>query len=129
MSREEALRLWTAGAWFTGEENRKGTLTPGKWADLAVLSDDVMTVPEDRIAGITAAMTMVGGRVVHGEGPFAALAPAALPVIPDWLPIGSYPSYAAVDVMDGGVRLAAETAAPAMPGLDRFGLGCLCGLL
>ncbi len=131
VSREEALRLWTAGSWLTGEEGRKGTLTPGKWADLAVLSDDVMTVPEDRIAGITSAMTMVGGRVVHGEGPFAALAPAALPVVPDWLPIGSYPSYTTADVMDGGVQLAADAAASVMPPAMQggFGLGCLCGLL
>lgn len=131
VSREEALRLWTAGSWFTGEEGRKGTLTPGKWADLAVLSDDVMSVPEDRIARITSVMTMVGGQVVHGEGPFAALAPTALPVVPDWLPIGSYPSYTIADVMDGGVKLAADAAASVMSPTTQggFGLGCLCGLL
>ena len=134
VSREEALRLWTAGSWFTGEEDRKGTLTPGKWADLAVLSDDPLTVPEDRLGRITSVLTLVGGRPVHGEGSFAALAPAPLPVVPDWLPIGSYPSYAAADVADGGVRLAMETAAGA-GGINvagprgEYSLGCLCGLL
>ena len=126
LGREDALRLWTAGSWFTGEEDRKGTLTPGKWADLAVLSDDVLTVPEDRIGSIVSVLTMVGGRVVHGEGPFAQLAPAALPVVPEWLPIGHYPSYAAADVADGGRQLAADAVAGVQGGL---GLGCLCGLL
>jgi hypothetical protein len=65
LTREEALRAaTTAGAWLTFEEDQKGTLEPGKLADLAVLSADPLTVEESRIAGIVADMTIVGGRVV-----------------------------------------------------------------
>ena len=65
LSREEALRAaTTAGAWLTFEEGEKGTLEPGKLADLVVLSDDPLTVDESRLADILAETTIVGGRVV-----------------------------------------------------------------
>ena len=65
LTREEALRAaTTAGAWLTFEEHEKGTLEPGKLADLAVLSADPLTVDESRLAEIVAELTVVGGRVV-----------------------------------------------------------------
>jgi predicted amidohydrolase YtcJ len=65
VSREQALRLYTsAAARYTFEEAGKGTLEPGKFADLAVLSADYMTVPEDQIKDITADLALVGGKVV-----------------------------------------------------------------
>jgi predicted amidohydrolase YtcJ len=65
ISREQALRLYTsAAARYTFEEAKKGTLEPGKLADLVVLSADYMTVPEDQIKDIKASITMVGGKVV-----------------------------------------------------------------
>jgi predicted amidohydrolase YtcJ len=65
ISREQALRLYTsAAARYTFEEAKKGTLEPGKLADLVVLSADYMTVPEDQIKDIKASMTLVGGKVV-----------------------------------------------------------------
>jgi hypothetical protein len=65
LTREEALRAaTTAGAWLTFEEGEKGTLEPGKLADLAVLSADPLAVDEARIAEIVADVTVVGGRVV-----------------------------------------------------------------
>jgi predicted amidohydrolase YtcJ len=68
LTREEALRAaTTAGAWLTFEEHEKGTLEPGKLADLAVLSADPLTADEARIADIVADLTMVGGRVVFGR--------------------------------------------------------------
>jgi predicted amidohydrolase YtcJ len=71
-SREEALRLYTAGsAWFTFDEDKRGTLAPGKLADLAVLTKDYMTVPTAEIGGIESLLTMVGGRIVYGAGPYA----------------------------------------------------------
>ena len=76
LSREQALRLYTAGSvWFSFEEDRRGTLEPGKWADLAVLSADYFAVPEDQIPGITSVLTMVGGRVVHAAAEFSGMAP------------------------------------------------------
>jgi predicted amidohydrolase YtcJ len=66
LSRIEALRCATAnGAYLTFDEDEKGTLEPGKLADLAVLSGDPLTVAEEQLSGLTAHMTMVGGRIVH----------------------------------------------------------------
>jgi hypothetical protein len=45
----------------------------GGLADLIVLSDDYFSVPVDEIRGLTSVLTMVGGRVVYGEGRFAKL--------------------------------------------------------
>lgn len=67
MTREEALRSYTINnAYAAFEENTKGSITPGKYADLVVLSKDIMTVPEAEILDTKVVMTMVGGRVVYG---------------------------------------------------------------
>lgn len=93
--RETALRLWTEGsAWFSGEADVKGTLSPGKYADLAVLSADYMTVPPQDIRRINAVLTMVGGKVVYGEGSYADLSPPIPPASPSWSPVNAVPSPA-----------------------------------
>jgi len=66
MTREEALKsltIWGAMAAF--EEDLKGSLTPGKLADLVVLDRDLMAAPENELFNIKALMTMVGGKVVY----------------------------------------------------------------
>lgn len=74
LDRRSALNAYTRGsAWFSFEEDRRGTLVPGAYADLAVLSADYFTVPEDEIGSTTADLTIVGGRVVHAAGPFTDL--------------------------------------------------------
>ena len=66
LSREEALRCATIeGAHLTFEEDIKGSLEPGKLADLAILSDDPLSCPDNALKDITAELTMVGGRIVH----------------------------------------------------------------
>ena len=66
ITRAEALRCATLnGAYLTFDEDKKGSLEPGKLADLAVLSADPLTVPESAIRDITADMTMAGGKIVH----------------------------------------------------------------
>jgi predicted amidohydrolase YtcJ len=73
-SRADALRLYTLGsAWFSRDETRRGSLEPGKLADLAVLSRDYMTAPVDQIGGIESLLTMVGGRIVYAAAPFASV--------------------------------------------------------
>ena len=68
-SRADALRMYTSGsAWFAHADDRRGSLETGKFADLAVLSDDYMTVPVDRIGRIESVLTMVGGKVVYERG-------------------------------------------------------------
>jgi len=67
LSRMEVLRCATAnGAYLTFDEAERGTLEPGKLADLAVLSGDPLTAAEERLSAISAVMTMTGGRAVHG---------------------------------------------------------------
>jgi predicted amidohydrolase YtcJ len=66
ISREDALRLYTIGsADVDFVDERLGSIEPGKLADLAVLSGDYLTVPEDRIRDLTCTMTIVDGEVVH----------------------------------------------------------------
>jgi predicted amidohydrolase YtcJ len=76
LTREEALRAKTAScAWNLVQEGRVGSLEVGKHADLIVLSDDYFAVPTDDIRGLTSVLTIVGGRIVHAAGDFAALTP------------------------------------------------------
>jgi predicted amidohydrolase YtcJ len=66
MTREEALHSYTlANAYAAFEEDLKGSLTPGKLADLVVLTEDILTVPEERIRSAKVALTVVGGRVAY----------------------------------------------------------------
>lgn len=68
VTREEAVIAYTlGGAYAEFAENEKGTLTVGKLADLAVLDADPFTAPPDQLPKIRSVMTMVGGKVVHGE--------------------------------------------------------------
>jgi predicted amidohydrolase YtcJ len=95
LSREEALRLYTTGsAWFSGEEDIKGSLAPGQYADLAVLSADYLSVPDDQIPRIESLLTVTGGDVVHAAPPFEALAPEPLPpASPAWSPVALFGGY------------------------------------
>jgi predicted amidohydrolase YtcJ len=75
-TREQALRMYTAGsAWFDHSEKRRGSLEPGKLADLAVLSKDYLKVPVGEIGGIESLLTMVGGKIVYAAGPYEKLSP------------------------------------------------------
>ncbi len=66
LSRTEALACASReGAYLSFEEDEKGTIETGKFADLALLSEDLFTVDEDRIADITSDLTITGGRIVH----------------------------------------------------------------
>jgi predicted amidohydrolase YtcJ len=74
ISRLEALRLYTEGAaWFSFDDRQVGSFIDGKYADLAVLSEDYLTVPDQRIRRIESLLTLVGGKVVHASGPFSRL--------------------------------------------------------
>src|SRR5438874_8276467 len=94
LDRMEALRRYTVGsAWFSNEEDKKGAIVPGQLADVAVLSADYFSVPEEEIKRIESVLTMVGGKVVYGAGDFSNLAPPPLPVMPDWSPVKVYGGY------------------------------------
>lgn len=137
LSRSTALRLYTEGSsWFSGDDGKKGRIAAGQLADLAVLSADYFSVPEEEIKDIESVLTIMGGKVVHGVAEFAGLAPPLPPVSPDWAPTGVY----------GGAYRHAHTAAPGtltrsarscgnplhqhthtvLGETGRWGIGCTC---
>ena len=66
ISREEAIRAYTLlGAFLNFEEDVKGSLEPGKFADMVVLSEDILTIEEERIMDIEIEQTYVDGKLVY----------------------------------------------------------------
>jgi len=95
LDRMEALRLWTVGSsWFSTEQGSKGAIVPGQLADVAVLSSDYFSVPDEEIKQLESVLTIVGGAPVYGAEEFEDLPPPALPVLPDWSPVAAYGGYA-----------------------------------
>jgi predicted amidohydrolase YtcJ len=71
ITREQALKMYTINnAYASFEEKIKGSIEPGKLADLIVISEDFLLCPEDRIKTIEVEMTMVGGEIVYERGSF-----------------------------------------------------------
>lgn len=127
LSRMEALRLYTVGsAWFSSEGDRKGSIAPGFLADLAVLSEDYFSLPEERIKRIESVLTVLGGTVVHGTEEFADLAPPPLPVMPDWSPARHFGGYGAPRFYDGRARLTAHPTGCDCPVHRPHPAGCGC---
>jgi predicted amidohydrolase YtcJ len=68
ITREQALRMWTLNAaWLSFDERSKGSIEPGKLADLIVVSKDFLSCPEDEIKNIETLLTVVGGKVVYHD--------------------------------------------------------------
>jgi hypothetical protein len=68
MTREQALRAYTINNAYAGfEEDIKGSLTPGKLADITVLSRDILTVPEEEILTTEVLYTIVGGKIMYSQ--------------------------------------------------------------
>lgn len=140
LDRTQALRLWTQGsAWFSGEQDVKGAIAVGQYADLAVLSGDYFNIEEADIKNLTSVLTMVGGKVVHGDGDFKDLAPALPPASPDWSPVnmfgGHYHRYGQADralanckphvcTQHGHTHSHAHIHAPKDPFWGPLGCGC-----
>ena len=140
LDREEALKLYTMGSsWFSTEDGKKGALAPGQLADLAVLSGDYFSIPEEEIKHLESVLTIVGGKVVHATDEFSKLAPPALPVSPSWSPVKQYGGYAKApdQTLDVSHPAACSHAAASPDGGTRshlqvlgefglWGLGCDC---
>ena len=70
ISRREALQVETINnAYVTFEEKIKGSIEPGKLADLVVLPEDILTCSDRRIELMQVVLTMVGGKIVYGRPP------------------------------------------------------------
>jgi len=68
ISREEAIKSVTInGAYTTFEEQVKGSIEPGKFADFVVLSGDILKVPAEQIRNLKVLTTVLGGREVFGK--------------------------------------------------------------
>jgi predicted amidohydrolase YtcJ len=101
LDRATALRLMTTGsAWMSREDDVKGRIAPGQYADFTVLSADYFQVPDSGIRDIVSMLTVVNGRVVYGAGPFNDLAPSLPTPTPDWSPVNTRvePNHAAAPV-------------------------------
>jgi len=95
LDRMEALRLWTVGSsWFSRDQGAKGAIVPGQLGDLAVLSADYFSIPEEEIKDLESVLTIVGGKVVCGAAEFENLAPPAPAILPEWSPVVAYGGYA-----------------------------------
>jgi len=115
--RETALRMWTEYVtWFSNEEGMKGRIAPGQLADLMVPDRDFFSCAEDDIADTTALLTVVGGKIVWGAGPFAPYDAPIPPAMPDWSPVRQYGGY-------GGWGAAQRSGAP----LQRAAAAAMCG--
>ena len=74
---EQAVTAYTLGsAYAEGRETEKGSLVVGKLADLAVLSQDIFTVPPPQLPASVSLLTLVGGRIVHDAGSLTGTLPA-----------------------------------------------------
>lgn len=94
LSREEALYLYTNGsAWVSKEENVKGTLEKGMYADFAILSEDYFTIPEKQINSLKSVLTVVGGKVVYAGDEYQSMNPQLPEIIPNWSPVKYYGGY------------------------------------
>src|SRR6202008_4017983 len=93
--RGEALKLYTMGSsWFSTENGKKGAIAPGQLADLAFLSADYFSIPDEEIKQLESVLTIVGGNIVYAAEEFSQLAPPALTVGPVWSPVKEYGGYA-----------------------------------
>lgn len=69
VTREQALKMFTAWAAYAAfEEKVRGSIEPGKWADLTILSADIMQIPEAEILKTRCLMTVINGEIVFETG-------------------------------------------------------------
>lgn len=94
LTREVALELYTKGsAWFSQEQQKKGDIQVGMFADLAVLNKDYFNVDDEDVKNIEAVLTVVDGKIVYAKDSFSSYAPPTIPILPDWSPTKIYNGY------------------------------------
>ena len=104
VDRATALAMYTAsGAKLSGESEKKGTISVGKYADIALLSADYFTVPDEQIPHIESVLTIAGGRIVYADDEHEGFAAPLPPITPEWSPVARFGGYFATP---GGVSQA-----------------------
>ncbi|MDQ0970406.1 putative amidohydrolase YtcJ [Neobacillus niacini] len=94
LERQQALSMYTAGnAWFSAEEDLKGQIKEGQYADLSILSANFFDVSDEEIKHIESVLTVVGGKIVYGSVEFQRLSPPAPKASPDWSPYNYFGGY------------------------------------
>lgn len=94
LSRHEVLKMATNGsAWFSSEDQLKGLIRPGMYADLILMSADYFEIEEEKIKDLQSQLTIVNGKVVYAAGEFVSYDPGAPDVIPAWSPVKYYGGY------------------------------------
>jgi len=102
LDRATALRMYTHnGARLSGEEDVKGVLKEGYYADMAVLSEDYFTCPEEDISHIESVLTMVGGKVVYATAEHEGVAADPPPITPAWSPVAHHGGFHATPKPSG----------------------------
>ena len=115
LDRETALRMWTEYVtWFSNEDGNKGRIAVGQLADLVVPDRDFFSCAEQDIVDTTSLLTVVGGRIVWGAGPFSRYDTPVPPAMPDWSPVRRFGGYGGWGAAQGeGVPLQRAAAAAA----------------
>ncbi|RWY55942.1 amidohydrolase [Mucilaginibacter gilvus] len=94
LNKYTALKLYTSGsAWFSGEQNVKGKLVKGMYADMVILSADYFSATPEKVKQINSVLTVVNGKIVYASGKYAAQDPSIPEVIPSWSPVKYYGGY------------------------------------
>lgn len=94
LDRMTALQLYTKGsAWFSQEQQQKGDIAVGMFADLTVLNSDYLTIADEAIKEIESELTIVSGKIVYADGDFSPFSPPPIPILPDWSPTKSYGGF------------------------------------
>lgn len=93
LDRKTALSLSTFGGYELIKDYEKGKIKEGYFADLTILDRDYFSVNEEEIKDITSKLTIVDGKVVYGDETYKHVAPASLPVLPEWSPVKYYGGY------------------------------------
>jgi predicted amidohydrolase YtcJ len=94
LDRIKALKIYTQGsASLIHQDKDRGTIKEGYLADIAILSDDYLTVEEDSIKEIKSSLTILDGKIVYGTEEFSKYAPIIPKAEPEWSPVNFYGGY------------------------------------
>ncbi|AQW83245.1 amidohydrolase [Campylobacter pinnipediorum] len=128
LDRETALRMWTEKvAWFSNEDGKRGRIEAGHFADFIVPSKDYFSVDDDEISFLTSHLTVVGGKVVFGDGDFIDLDENPLPpAMPDWSPTRKFKGFAAWGDPDGAGKNSLSLIR--QQAMSSCGCGTSCGI-